>query len=108
MRWVLIVVGALLVLAGALWTRQGLNELGARRERPGAHRPAVVRAARAGVDVLAGPGRVGARLPQHPELGRAQPHAPLVLGRRELLDGNLVRHASTVRTARRTATAPGH
>lgn len=28
MRWVIVVVGVLLVLAGAVWTLQGLNYLG--------------------------------------------------------------------------------
>ncbi|HTJ39173.1 MAG TPA: hypothetical protein VL738_38600 [Dactylosporangium sp.] len=28
MRWVLVIVGALLVLSGAVWTLQGLNVLG--------------------------------------------------------------------------------
>jgi hypothetical protein len=28
MRWILLVVGVLLVLAGAVWTLQGLNVLG--------------------------------------------------------------------------------
>src|SRR5690606_30526270 len=65
-------------------------------EQRGAAGTAPVDARRRRVDVLAGPGRLGPALPQHPELLRVQPHPPLVLGAGEGGVG-LVAHPSTLR-----------
>src|SRR4029453_3438117 len=55
-------------------------ELGVTGIELGATGAARVHARGLRVDVLAGPGGLGAGLAQNPELRRAEPHAPLVLG----------------------------
>ena len=69
-------------------------ELGVRAEQLGAAGPAPVDAPGLGVGVLARPRRLGAGLAQHPELGRGEAYAPLVLGGRQLGDGQLTRHVN--------------
>ncbi len=74
-------------------------ELGVTRVELGTAGPALVHALGLGVDVLAGPGRLGAGLTQDAELGRGEADLPLFLGGGQ---GALFScHASTVRRPRR-------